>query len=55
MEHRVKSARAHPVSVSLQFLDHSQAKDGFLAGMVKNVDADQARQQLLIPDALDFR
>lgn len=55
MQHGVESARAHPVSVSLQLLDHSQAKDGFPARMVKNVDTDQARQQLLIPDALDFR
>jgi hypothetical protein len=38
----------------LQFLDHAKPKDGFFARMVENMDTDQARQQLLIPKALDL-
>jgi hypothetical protein len=41
MEHRIKRASAHFVSVPLQFLDHAQAKDWFFARMVENVDANQ--------------
>lgn len=54
MEHRVKRARAHLVPMALQFPDHAQAKDWFFARMVENVYANQARQKLLVPDALDF-
>lgn len=54
MEHRIQGARAHLVTVVLQLLDHAQPKDWFSARMVENVDTDQARQQLLIPDVLDL-
>ena len=54
MEHRIESACAHLVSVALQLLDHAQAKNGFLARVIENVDPDQARQKLLTPDVIDF-
>lgn len=54
MKHRVQRSRTQPVPVTLQLFDHAQAKDRFFARMVQDVDTDQAGQQFLIPDVLDF-
>jgi hypothetical protein len=39
--------------VALQLFDHSQSKNGFLAGVIENVDANQASQKLLAAQPCD--
>jgi len=46
VEHRVQRARAQPVAVPAQFLHHPEANQGFFGGVVKNVEADEARQEV---------
>jgi hypothetical protein len=45
MQQRIQRARAHPVSMSAQFLHHPKANQGFFGGMMKNVEANEARQE----------
>ena len=54
MEHRVKSPSADLVAVTVQFLDHAQTEDWSLAGVIKNVDANQTGQEFLVSDARDL-
>ena len=44
-EHRIHGAGAHGVAVAAQFLHHPESDDGFLAGVVEDVQADEAGQQ----------
>ena len=54
MEQGVQGARAQPIAVLPQLLDYAQAKDGFLAGVVQDVDADQSGAQLLVVGFFDL-
>ena len=54
MQHRVQRARAKLVPVPPQFFDHPEPKDGLLAGVIKNVDANQTRKEFLVPNVANF-
>ncbi len=48
VKHGIKRPRAEFVAVTLQLLDHGEAKNGLLTGVVQDMNADQPGEEFLI-------